>query len=99
MVRFFSPLRKEARVKVDTSNVLFTKIERDSIYKLVKDLIDHPVQPTGFCTEYVGHLNLTISSHQIRRSCEYRSVCDWSKLSDTAALLNKILKRKVNIAH
>jgi hypothetical protein len=93
---FFAPLPKNAKVKVDTFKVYFTKAEKDTLFSLVKDLILHPAKTNKFCTEYIGSLNLVIVyGEQFKQRGEYSSVCDWNVLSDKTKQLHDILRRRI----
>jgi hypothetical protein len=95
----FEPLKKDEKVKIETSKIGFNKAERDSVFSFVNDLIINPVVPKTHCTEFVGMLELTLVCGQITRSCKYESVCDWTKLSDKTALLGRIFIRKIKAVH
>jgi hypothetical protein len=94
----FSP-RPKGKLKVDTLWVKFTKAERDTLGLIANSLISNPVTPKQFCTEFVGKLTLDIQyGEQVKRSVEYNSVCDWTKLSPETkhfwAILERQLKKK-----
>jgi hypothetical protein len=89
------------KVKVNFLKPYFTMAEKDSIYKLARDIIAIPVQPKIVCTEFVGDLKLVINYGQskepgsYRQSIEYSGVCNWDTLSDKTIQLHRILKRKI----
>ncbi|WP_127706464.1 hypothetical protein [Mucilaginibacter limnophilus] len=83
-------------VKPDTTRLKFSNDERDSIYYLVNSLIERPAQTDKFCTEFVGKLKLSVFyGEQLERTCNYSSVCNWSRMSDETDKLYKILKRHI----
>jgi hypothetical protein len=93
---FFAPLPKNTKVKIDTFKAYFTKAEKDTIFSLVEDLIQHPAKTNKFCTDYVGSLDLVIVyGEQFKQRGEYSSVCDWNTLSAKTIQLHGILKRKM----
>ena len=93
---FFAPLPKNTKVKVNTFKVYFTKAEKDTLFSLVKDLIEHPAKTSNFCTEYVGSLGLMIVyGEQFKQRGEYSSVCDWTILSDKTKHLHDVLRRRI----
>jgi hypothetical protein len=89
------------KVKVDSLKPYFTMAEKDSIYKLARDIIAVPVLPKIACTEFVGDLKLVIyygkykESGSCSQSIEYSGVCNWDTLSDKTIQLHRILKRKI----
>lgn len=93
---FFAPLPKGSKIKVDTIKVFFTRNEKDSIFSLVNNLIIHPTKTKGFCTEYVGSLELVIDyGNQFKQMAKYSSVCNWNLLSDKTRQLHDILKSRI----
>jgi hypothetical protein len=79
----------------DYEYVKMNKSERDSILNWTKKLIFEPVRPRFFVTDYVGQLNLKIStSHQVSQSCQYSSIGDWDKLSRETMEMKKLLCKK-----
>ena len=82
-------------ISTEIEFVRISKPERDSIMTWTKKLIFEPVWPKVFLTEYVGHLNLTITvSNQISQSCSYTSIGDWDKLSRETTEMKKLLCKK-----
>jgi hypothetical protein len=78
---------KESIIKI-TSN------EKDSIYKWSKKLIQYPIQPKRYCTDYAGKLFLDIQiSDQITQATRYTSMCEWSTLSTETLKLNALFKQ------
>jgi|GEM_PF-2285608 len=93
---FFAPLPKNKKIKIDTFKAYFTKAEKDTIFSLVKDLIQQPAKTSKFCTDYVGSLDLMIVyGEQFKQRGEYSSVCDWNVLSDKTKQLHDILRRRI----
>jgi hypothetical protein len=93
---FFSPLPKNAKVKVDTLKAYFTMAEKDTLFSLAKDLIIHPAKTDKFCTEYVGSLKLVIDyGEQVQQVAVYSSVCNWNLLSDKTMKLHNMLKKRI----
>jgi hypothetical protein len=89
----FQPVK---HVKMITKSYAFTQREKDSIYLLVKDIVVNPLKPKGFCTEFVGRIEIKISyGDQVTQSCLYTSVCDWTKLSDKTLKLSSILQKRI----
>ncbi|MES2107131.1 MAG: hypothetical protein V4577_00190 [Bacteroidota bacterium] len=93
---FFQPLPKNAKVKIDTLKVFFSKVEKDTIFSLVQDLITNPAHSKNFCTEFIGSLDLRVSyGEQFIQSAKYSSVCDWNTLSDKTKRLHDILRSRI----
>ncbi|MDN3585027.1 hypothetical protein [Mucilaginibacter flavus] len=91
---FFNPHSKDAYI--DTLSTFFTSSEKDSLASLARDLIVNPAKIKGFCTEFVGDLQLSLYyGEQFNLSCHYSSVCNWSELSDKTKLFNNILQRRL----
>lgn len=87
---FFQPVKK---VTIDTIRVFYTRSDKDSLAMLSQSLITRPAVPRQFCTEFIGLLRITLQSGQVTQTVEYNSTCDWTKLSDTTMMLNRILQR------
>lgn len=69
--------------------------EKDSMYVWVKKMVEKPVKPKNFCSDYVGYVSLAVMhSAQIQQSCTYSSVCDWRFLSAESQKLNSLIKSK-----
>jgi hypothetical protein len=80
---------------IKTENVNLKPEEVDSIYFWTKKLIADFNLPDKYCTDYVGHLRLTIAyGKQVNQSCEYKSICDWKLLAPETTKLNVLLKSK-----
>ena len=94
MFDFFSQSPK-IKKDIKTFNVYFTPAEKDSIYKLTRDLINHPANRKRKCTEYVGQLELYIDYGQFTLSGNYTSVCDWTTLSIKTQQLYGLLKKRI----
>ena len=78
---------KERIVKISSN-------QKDSIYKWSKKLIEYPIQPKRFCTDYAGKLLLNIQiNEQVTQSCWYTSICEWSTLSAETTKLNTLFKQ------
>lgn len=70
--------------------------EKDSIFKWTSKLINHPITPSNFCTDYVGSLRLSLEiTNQVKQSCIYSSICEWETLSYETESLKKLLKQKL----
>ena len=84
-----------ASTYIKSENVKLKQEEVDSIYVWTKKLITGFNLPEKFCTDYVGHLRLTIAyGEQVNQSCEYKSICDWKILTPETTKLNLLLKNK-----
>jgi hypothetical protein len=94
IVTIFMP-RPKKKLKVDTVKAYFTLAEKDTLFKLAKDLIFNPVKTHGRCTEFIGHLELSINYGQFRQYGEYSSVCNWNTLSDKTMKLHNMLKKRI----
>jgi hypothetical protein len=78
-----------------TENIHLTVEEEDSIYSWANKLIVDPALPEEFCTDYVGYLKLTIwYGQEVKKSCEYISICDWINLSPETIKLSQLFKKK-----
>ena len=83
------------KLKIDSMKARFTTAEKDSLFRLAKDIILNPPKPKRFCTEFIGDLKLVIEYKSFKQSIEYTSVCDWDSLSNQTVLLSKILNRRI----
>ena len=80
---------------IRTENIKIKKEEMNHIYTWSKKLITDFALPEKFCTDYVGHLRLTIQyTDQIKQSCEYSSICEWRVLNSETKKLNELLEQK-----
>jgi hypothetical protein len=87
------------KVKIDSMKTYFSMAEKDTLYKLAKDIIANPINKKRYpyCTEFVGNLKLVIdyNNGSFRQSGEYNNVCRWDTLSPKTVQLNKILQRRI----
>jgi len=95
-------LTKNGKISTPTNitseNIKIKQEEVDSIYIWTKKLITGFNLPDKFCTDYVGHLRLTIAyGDQVNQSCEYKSICDWKVLAPETTKLNLLLKNKFTL--
>ena len=78
---------------------ILSKTEKDSIFKWTRSLVMEPASPIHRCTDYAGHLLITIDYGTIwsrkRQSCEYSSVCDWYLVSEETKAMRTLLKTKI----
>ncbi|MBL0745895.1 hypothetical protein [Chryseolinea lacunae] len=85
-------------INIRTESVKIRKEEADSVYKWTKKLTNDVFLPEKFCTDYVGHLKVTIEyGGSVKQSCEYSSMCDWRTMSKETMKLSKMFDEKFAI--
>lgn len=90
----FTPRPK--KVIRDTTKVIFTKAEQDSLFYMAKNIVLYPVLNTRHCTDYVGDLDIYINyGNDIRQGINYSGVCDWTTLSANTLKLHALLKKRM----
>jgi hypothetical protein len=84
--------------KIEKTNFKINNNERDSIYSFVLKTITKHHSPNIKCTDYVGNVSLKLMTSTTSLSCNYYSVCDWSKVSPETKKIYDLLKTKVKIS-
>lgn len=84
--------------KIEKSNFKINKNERDSISSFVFKTITKPHSSNLRCTDYVGNVSIKLMTSSTSLSCNYYSVCDWSKVSPETKKIYDFLKSKVRLS-
>jgi hypothetical protein len=84
------------KTKVDSIKAYFTMAEKDTLFRLSKDIITNVTPPAHYCTDFVGDLRLTIYYNDaVQQSINYYGICKWDSLSQQTIHLHQILKRRI----
>lgn len=84
------------KTKIDSLRTYFTRAEKDTLFRLSKDIISNAVPPAHYCTDFVGDLRLTIYYNEsVQQSINYSGICKWDSLSKQTIHLHQILKRRI----
>jgi len=83
------------KVVIDTVKAYFNKAEKDTIFRLAKEIVAHPVINGRHCTDFVGDLDIFINYGDVRQQINYSGICDWNILSDNTLKLHNLLRRKI----
>jgi hypothetical protein len=85
------------RIREKRNAIKISTTEKDSIFHWTKNLMK-PVTPTGWCSDYVGHLLVRINygnrSTRTEQSCKYTSICHWTDVNADTKSIYKFLKTK-----
>ena len=75
---------------------LVDKLEKDSLFTQVNELIDFKGQPKRFCTDYVGKLKIRIRyNDQLLKEVSFTSICDWRELNANTNSIDQLLKKMI----
>lgn len=89
-----------AKYKLDTiqrKTFSLTASERDSIYKYTYQVITKPVFTDKHATCYAGYVLIKLRDRQTTLMCEYKSVGEWSTVTNETKKIYDILSTKINI--
>lgn len=75
-----------------------TTSERDSIYKYTYRIITKPVFTDKHATCYAGYVLIKLRDRQTTLMCEYKSVGEWSTVTNETKKVYDILSSKINIS-
>lgn len=84
--------------KIDKINFSLNRNERDSLYKFVKAVITKPVFTDRASTDYAGYVLIKLRDRHTTLMCEYKSVGEWSTVSEQTKNIYNLLKSKIDIA-
>lgn len=84
--------------KIDKKNFSLNRNERDSLYKFVKEVITKPVFTDRASTDYAGYVLIKLRNRNTTLICEYKSVGEWSSVSEQTKNIYNLLKPKIDIA-
>lgn len=90
-----------AKYKLDTihrKTFSLTASERDSIYKYTYQVITKPVFTDKHATCYAGYVLIKLRERQTTLMCEYKSVGEWSTVTNETKKIYDILSSKINIS-
>jgi hypothetical protein len=83
--------------RIQRKTFSLTASERDSIYKYTYQIITKPVFTDKHSTCYSGYVLIKLRDRQTTLMCEYKSVGEWSIVSNETKKIYDILSSKINI--
>lgn len=89
------------KYKLDTikrKTFSLTASQRDSIYKYTYQVITKPVFTDKHATCYAGYVLIKLRERQTTLMCEYKSVGEWSTVTNETKKIYDILSSKINIS-
>lgn len=84
--------------KIEKKIILFTKPERDSLSKYIFQSVTKPTFTNKLATDYVGNVSLKFGRENMSLICEYRSVGDWTEISEETLKIFNLINSKVEIS-
>lgn len=84
--------------KVQKYKIYLTNAEKDSLAKYIYESVTDPKFTNKFATEYVGNVKLKFSKENMDLICEYKSVGDWTEVSENTRKIYKLIKAKGEIS-
>ena len=84
--------------KIEKSTFKLSKSERDTIHKIVREIITNPVFTDKSATCYAGNVLISLKNSHTTLTCQYNSVGTWSEVSKKTKKLYNLLKSKVEIS-
>ena len=96
---FFNGVMRSDSNMVTKTNFPISKLERDSLYLYVFNLITTPTFTDKHATDYAGYVQVKLIDRNTTLTCEYKSVGEWSTVSPTTEKIYNLLKNKIPIAH
>ena len=86
-------------IKTERKTLKFTQNEKGIIAHYVLNIINNPVEKSGFCTDYVGKLNVKIGNWTSSFSASYKSICKIDTISQTTFNLYELLNKKTKFSN
>ncbi|WP_310558685.1 hypothetical protein [Flavobacterium sp.] len=84
--------------KIDKKSFSLNRNERDSLYKYTKAIITKPVFTDRASTDYAGYVLIKLRDRHTTLMCEYKSVGEWSTVSEETKNIYNLLKTKIDVA-
>lgn len=83
---------------VENKRFKLNKKERDSIHKLVYEIITKPTFTDKSATCFAGNIRISLKDRHTTLMCSYNSVGIWSDVSKNTNRLYNLLKTKIEIS-
>jgi hypothetical protein len=83
---------------VEKNTFKLNKKERDTIHKLVYEIITKPTFTDKAATCYAGNIQISLKDRHTTLMCSYNSVGIWSDVSKNTKNLYNLLKTKIEIS-
>lgn len=83
--------------RIEKENFVINKIDRDSLFQNVYKLITKPTFTDKLASDYVGNVLIKLRDRNTTLMCEYKSVGDWSTVSNEAKKIYNLLNSKVHL--
>lgn len=80
--------------KIQKYKIYITNAEKDSLAKYIYESITDPKFTNNFVTDYVGNVKLKFSKENMNLVCEYKSVGNWTEVSENTRKIYKLIKAK-----
>ncbi|NCI50926.1 hypothetical protein GWC95_13415 [Sediminibacterium roseum] len=83
---------------VESKNFNLSRLERDSLRIYTYDIITNPHFTDKNASDYAGYVLIKLTDRNTTLMCEYKSVGEWSEVSDLTKKIYSLLKAKIPIA-
>lgn len=89
---------KIAKEEIVKKKVYFTKSEKDSLAKYIYESVTKPKFTNALATDYAGCVTLRYDTGNMKLTCEYDSVGDWSLVSEQTKKIYDMISNKIKIS-
>ena len=89
---------KIAKEEIVKKKVYFTKSEKDSLAKYIYESVTKPKFTNALATDYAGRVTLRYDTGNMKLTCEYDSVGDWSLVSEQTKKIYDMISNKIKIS-
>lgn len=84
--------------KVQKYKIYITKAEKDSLAKYIYESVTNPKFTNVLATDYVGNVKLRFGKENMNLVCEYKSVGNWTEVSQNTRKIYELIKAKAEIS-
>jgi hypothetical protein len=84
--------------KVQKYKIHVTDGEKDSLAKYIYESVTDPKFTNNLSTDYVGNVKLKFGKENMNLVCEYKSVGNWTEVSENTRKIYKLIKAKGEIS-
>lgn len=84
--------------KVQKNKMHITNAEKDSLAKYIYASVTDPKFTNNLATDYVGNIKLKFSKENMNLVCEYKSVGNWTEVSENTRKIYNLIKAKGEIS-
>lgn len=84
--------------KVQKYKIYITKAEKDSLAKYIYESVTNPKFTNVLATDYVGNVKLMFGKENMNLVCEYKSVGNWTEVSQNTRKIYELIKVKAEIS-